>query len=176
MSDRGILLGRYQPPHKGHLEVIREILEEVDEIVIGLGSAQRSHQMDDPFTAGERILMLKRLLTESEINLSKVYFVPIPDVKSHSLWVSHVISFSPPFSVVYSGNSLVKRLFKERDFEVRAPPMFNRKEYSESEIRKRIIDNEDWEHLVPEGVAEAIEEIEGEARLRDLSQTGFLQK
>ena len=31
---RGILIGRMQPVHNGHMEVIKRILEEVDEIVI----------------------------------------------------------------------------------------------------------------------------------------------
>lgn len=50
---RGILIGRMQPVHNGHIEVIKKTLEEVDEIVIGIGSAQKSHELKDPFTAGE---------------------------------------------------------------------------------------------------------------------------
>lgn len=30
----------------------------MDEIVIGIGSAQKSHELKDPFTAGERVVML----------------------------------------------------------------------------------------------------------------------
>ena len=33
---RGILIGRMQPVHNGHMQVIDKILEEVDEIIIGL--------------------------------------------------------------------------------------------------------------------------------------------
>ena len=46
---RGILIGRMQPIHKGHIQVIKKILEEVDEIIIGIGSAQLSHELKDPF-------------------------------------------------------------------------------------------------------------------------------
>ena len=42
---RGILIGRMQPVHNGHLQVIDKILEEVDEIIIGIGSAQLSHEL-----------------------------------------------------------------------------------------------------------------------------------
>lgn len=170
------MIGRFQPPHKGHIEVINEILEEVDELIIGLGSAQLSHELDDPFTAGERILMLNKSLAESEVDLSRVYFIPIPDVNNNALWVSNVISFSPPFFKVYSGNPLVKRLFKERDFEVKSPPMFNREEYQGTEIRKRILEDKEWENLVPEGVREIIDEIDGVKRLKDLSKSDYLQK
>lgn len=170
------MIGRFQPPHNGHLQVIKEILQEVDELIIGLGSAQLSHELDDPFTAGERILMLNKALAESKLDLSKVYFIPIPDVNNNSLWVSNVLSYSPPFSIVYSGNPLVKRLFKEKGFEVETPPMFNRKEYQGTEIRKRMLKDEEWNKLVPEAIKKVIEEIDGVKRLKDLSKTDFLQK
>ena len=57
---RGILIGRMQPVHKGHMQVINKILEEVDEIIIGIGSAQLSYELKNPFTAGERVIMLKK--------------------------------------------------------------------------------------------------------------------
>ena len=44
---RGILIGRMQPVHNGHIEVIKKTLEEVDEIVIGIGSAQKSHELKE---------------------------------------------------------------------------------------------------------------------------------
>ncbi|MEM3766696.1 MAG: adenylyltransferase/cytidyltransferase family protein, partial [Candidatus Bathyarchaeia archaeon] len=34
MTKRGLFVGRFQPFHKGHLHVIKEILSEVDELVI----------------------------------------------------------------------------------------------------------------------------------------------
>ncbi|HIQ38838.1 MAG TPA: nicotinamide-nucleotide adenylyltransferase, partial [Methanothermococcus okinawensis] len=55
---RGFLIGRWQPFHKGHLSIIEEISKEVDELIIGIGSAQKSHTLNDPFTAGERIMMI----------------------------------------------------------------------------------------------------------------------
>lgn len=57
---RGILIGRMQPVHNGHMQIIDKILDEVDEIIIGIGSAQLSHEIKDPFTAGERILMMSQ--------------------------------------------------------------------------------------------------------------------
>ena len=176
MVKRGIMIGRFQPPHKGHIQVIKKMLEKVDELIIGLGSAQLSHELDDPFTAGERILMLNKALAKSEIDLDRVYLIPIPDVNNNALWVSNVLSFSPPFSLVFSGNPLVKRLFKEHGFDVEEPPMFNREGFRGTEIRSRMLNDEKWTHLVPEGVVEVVREIKGERRLKDLSKTDFMQK
>jgi len=173
MVTRGILIGRFQPPHKGHVEVSKQILREVDELIVGIGSAQESHTLENPFTAGERALMISKALSEADINLSRVHIIPIPDVNNHAIWVSHVVSLSPPFSVVYSGNPLVKRLFKESGFEVKTPPMFKRKEYWGSEIRDRMIKGGKWEQLVPKSVLEVMREIKAVERLRDLSKTDY---
>lgn len=173
---RAIMTGRFQPPHKGHLEIISQVLDEVDELIISLGSAQLSHELNDPFTAGERILMLTKSLAEFEIDLSRVYFIPIPDVNNNSIWVSYVISQSPPFSIVYSGNPLVKRLFKEKGFEVMTPPLFRRDEYRGAEIRRRILNDEKWQDLVPKAVVDIINEIYGVERLKDLKETDYLDK
>ena len=51
---RGFYIGRFQPYHYGHQAVLEQIAGSVDEIVIGVGSAQVSHTLDNPFTAGEK--------------------------------------------------------------------------------------------------------------------------
>jgi len=165
---RGIIIGRFQPFHKGHLEVIKKIAEEVDEIIIGIGSAQKSHTLDNPFTAGERILMITQSLKDYNLTY---YPIPIKDIEFNSIWVSYVESLTPPFDVVYSGNPLVRVLFEERGYKVKKPKMFNRREYSGTEIRRRMLNGEEWEHLVPEAVVDVIKEIKGVERLRKLAQT-----
>lgn len=174
MVTRGIIIGRFQPPHLGHIEVFKRILREVDELIVGIGSAQESHTLENPFTAGERVLMIMRALGEAKVDLTRVHIIPIPDVNNHAVWVSHVVSLSPPFEIAYSGNPLVRRLIKEAGFKTRKPPMIKRKEYWGTEIRDRMINGGDWEGLVPKAVAEVMREIRGVERLKDLSKTDYL--
>ncbi|WP_458456818.1 nicotinamide-nucleotide adenylyltransferase [Methanobrevibacter sp.] len=166
---RGILIGRMQPVHNGHMQVIKKILEEVDEIIIGIGSAQLSHELKDPFTAGERIVMISQALADADVDPSRYYIIPMQDINFHALWVSHVKMITPPFSIVYSGNSLVKQLFSEEGFEVRQPPLYDRFHLSGTEVRKRILNDSDWEELVPEATVKLIQEIGGIERLKNLS-------
>ncbi len=170
---RGLLIGRFQPFHLGHVYVIKEIAKEVDEIIIGIGSAQKSHSLENPFTAGERLMMISRSLYENGID-KNYYIIPINDIDNNSLWVSHVKSLTPPFNKVYSGNPLVKRLFKEAGKAVATPPLFNRREYSGTEIRRRMLRGEPWEELVPRAVVKVIEEVKGVERLRDLAKKDVL--
>ncbi len=166
---RGLLVGRMQPVHDGHIEVIKRILEDVDEVIIGIGSAQLSHTVKDPFTAGERVMMLTKALTQYDIPASKYYIIPIQDVACNSIWVAHVKMITPPFKKVYSGNSLVKQLFKESGYKVTVPPLYNREIYSGTEVRRRMLEGQDWESLVPESVFKVIKEIKGVSRIKNLS-------
>jgi len=165
-SRRAFYIGRFQPYHLGHQNVLELIAQEVDEIIIGIGSAQASHEPDDLFTAGERVLMMTDALETLGV---KHYIIPIEDIRRNSVWVSHVISMTPPFKVVYSNNPLVIRLFEEAGFEVRQSPLFKRERYSGTEIRRRMLDGEEWESLVPTSTAEVIREIGGVKRLKIIS-------
>jgi len=163
-------VGRMQPVHDGHLDVIKRILDEVDEVIIGIGSAQLSHTLKDPFTAGERVMMLTKALTENGVPASSYYIIPIEDISCNSVWVAHVEMLTPPFKYVYSGNPLVQRLFVEAGYQVTEPPLFNREIYSGTEVRKRMLQDENWEDLVPDSVLEVINEVEGILRLKHLSK------
>jgi nicotinamide-nucleotide adenylyltransferase len=169
---RGIFIGRFQPPHKGHLEVFKRILAEVDELVVGIGSSQESHTLENPFTADERMSMLRKAVEEAGLDPARVHIVPIPDIHDDTRWVPHVVSLSPEFSVVYSGNPWVKRLFEGAGYEVKAPPLVKRKEYWGTEIRDRMLKGEPWEDLVPKSVLDLLKEIKAVERLRELSKRG----
>ncbi len=166
---RSFIIGRFQPFHKGHLQVVREILKKSESIIIGIGSAQYSHTLRDPFTAGERHLMISRSL-EAE-HITNFYLVPIEDVNSNPLWVAHVQALTPKFDAVYSNNPLVKRLFYEAGYSVFSVNLLNREKWSGTIIREKIIRGDRWQDDVPKQVAEIIEEIDGVSRMRDLTRT-----
>jgi nicotinamide-nucleotide adenylyltransferase len=165
---KDLIIGRFQPFHNGHLKVISKISKECDLIIIGIGSAQHSHTLDNPFTAGERYLMISRTL-DSE-GISDYYTVPIVDVNRNALWVAHVESLLPPFDIVYTNNPLTKQLFRERGYKVKGIKLFDRKKYSSTGIRKRMIAGKSWQDLVPKEVAKTIKEINGVERLKQLAK------
>ena len=169
---RGFYIGRFQPYHQGHHEMVRRISEEVDELVLGIGSADQSHTSRNPFTAGERIMMITKAALDTDLDTDLVtYAVPIEDLNRNSVWVSHVQSMSPTFDVAYSNNPLVVRLFEEAGVEVRQSPMFRREEWEGTEVRERMIDGSDWESLVPAPVAGVIRESDGIERIQQISET-----
>ncbi|MFB6104154.1 MAG: nicotinamide-nucleotide adenylyltransferase [Halobacteriaceae archaeon] len=166
---RGFYIGRFQPYHNGHHRVVTEVItEEVDELVVAVGSAGASHSRRNPFTAGERVMML----TQAFVPLDTVtYVVPIEDLDRNSVWVSHVQSMCPKFDVAYSNNPLVVELFDEAGVEVRNAPMYDRERLEGTRIRDRMIEGGDWESLVPDPVAAVITEVDGVERIRRVSRT-----
>ena len=162
---RGLIVGRFQPLHKGHLSVIREVLRQCDELIIIIGSAEESHTDKNPFTAGERYQMILSSLTDGERR--RVLIVPIRDVNRYSVWVNHVESYVPPFDEVYSNSDLTRSLFKQAGYEVHKTKAYNPKAYSATEVRRRIVDGGRWQNLVPQPVAGFLEGLDARQRLLD---------
>ena len=168
---RGLYVGRFQPFHNGHLDAIKYSLSGVDELVVVIGSAQYSHNSYNPFTAGERLVMVRRALYEAGVDSTKLWIVPVPDVHLHMLWVSAVEGYTPKFNVVYSNEPLTRRLFMEAGYKVQDLPLFDRKVYMSTLVREKMVKGESWTTLVPQAVADFIVEIDGVNRLRDLART-----
>lgn len=139
-----------------------------------MGSAQYSHTLENPFTAGERVTMIRLALNEDGVDASRYYIIPIEDVNIHSLWVSQVRSLTPRFEIVFSNESLTRTLFREAGLVVEAIPFFSRAEYSATEVRRRMVEGEEWQPLVPSAVAKYIEEIDGITRIRALTKSDKL--
>jgi nicotinamide-nucleotide adenylyltransferase len=162
---RTLFIGRFQPFHKGHLAMVKKILQDNDEVIIGIGSAQYSHTGENPFTAGERFEMIKRALDSEGIH--DYHIVPIPDTHVHSVWVSHVKSLVPAFDAVVTNSDLVVRLFREHGLKVISPALVSREKYSGTEVRRRMQKGGDWQSLVPRVVAAYIGEIDGIERIKE---------
>jgi nicotinamide-nucleotide adenylyltransferase len=172
---RGLYIGRFQPYHFGHQAVLEKIAEEVEEIIIVIGSSQESHTPDNPFTGGERMEMVYAALSESYLR-ERCYVTPLQDIKRNSVWVSHLQSMVPRFDVVYSNNPLVLQLISEAGIQIRKPPMYQRELYSGTAIRKLMREDGAWARLVPAAVAAFIEEKGGVKRLISVSKSDSSQQ
>lgn len=166
MTDRGLFLGRFQPFHLGHLDVVKRLAGQHDEVIVAIGSAQVSHTEKNPFTAGERVEMAHAALREARVENALV--MPLPDVGRNSVWVSHVKSFAPTFSTLYTNNPLMTRLFREAGVKVAPAPFHAREQYEGSRIRRLMREGGDWRALVPPAAARVIDACDGVQRIHDV--------
>ena len=164
---RALFIGRFQPFHKGHLLVIKDILKKYDEIVIGIGSSQYKNTIDNPFSYNERVKMIINTLEKEGI--SKYQIVAIPDIHNPPKWVEHVLSIFSDFDVVVTNNSLTKKLFFKKGIKVDNTPLFYKEKYSGKKIRKKIRNNKKFEELVPEPVLKVIKDNNCIQRIKKIS-------
>lgn len=164
---RGLLVGRFQPFHLGHLAVVRHVRRERpdDPLILGIGSAAEAYTAENPFTAAERFEMISRALEAEKI--SGWLTVPIPDIHRHSLWVAHVAELVPPFSRVYTNNPLTRTLFERGGYTVESTPMFDRDRLEGAAIRRLLRDEASgWRDRLPGPVAAYLDEVHAADRLR----------
>jgi nicotinamide-nucleotide adenylyltransferase len=164
----GLFIGRFQPFHKGHLGAVKFALARVDQLVIVVGSAQKSHEPKNPFTAGERIRMIKESLDFERVNVSKILIIPVPDIDVHSLWTRQVDMLVPKYEIVFANDPFTLILFRERGVKTIEAPMVNRSKMQATGIRRKMATGGKWEGLVPAAVARIVKEINGVERVKGI--------
>lgn len=163
---RALFIGRFQPPHRGHIEVIKEISKKVDEVIIGIGSSNEHHTVDNPFTAKEREEMLN-----SALKIKNYTIVPIPDIHDYSRWVKHIENLTPQFNIVYTGNKIVKDLFEAAGYKVKE---VKKKRYiSSTAIRDMMVKDQNWQKYAPKEISDIIEKINGVGRVIKFNLTKY---
>ncbi len=158
--------GRFQPPHKGHGKVIEWILQICDNVIIAIGSAQESHTFQNPLTAGERVEALRLLLRDLSIDYNRVFIIPIPDIFMNKVWIKFVEAFVPKFDLVVTRNPLVKELFEESGYKVLSQPVFDRTELMGTNIRRMVIEGDEWERYLTPSVVSFLKSIGFDKRLK----------
>ena len=145
----GLLIGRFQPFHLGHLEALRFALSKVDRLWLGIGSSNKSPEKENPFSTEERKEMILSSIEESMKNKISVY--PIPDLDNHLRWIEKIDTIVPKFDVIFSNDKLTQHLYSKRSITVMSIPFLNRDRLSGTNIRNLIKTDQKWDDLVPEG-------------------------
>ena len=166
MPSRGLFIGRFQPPHLGHLETIKHILKEKDELIIAVAAAQLSHTSKNPLTAGERLTLIRTMLTNNGVASDRYWLIPMQDILDNALWVHHVKRLVPRFDTFYGNNPFTKLLFTEAGFETKETGIVKRDLYEGTTIRKQIMNNEDVSKSLDAKVNELIQKWNIAQRLR----------
>ena len=162
----GLLIGRFQPFHLGHLEALQFALSKVDKFWLGLGSSNKPIEQNNPFSAEERKKMILSSIDDSMKNKITIYF--IPDVDNHVKWIEKIDTIVPKFDIVFSNDPLTDHLYSKKTVQVISIPFLNRDTLSGTNIRNLIISDQEWENFVPEGTKNFLINHSAKAHLKNL--------
>ncbi len=162
----GLLIGRFQPFHLGHLEAFRFALAEVEKLWIGIGSSNRPSEKNNPFTADERKEMILSSIDDSISNRIQIFF--IPDFDNHIKWIENIDSLVPDFEIVFTNDELTESLYSKRGKKAVSVPFKDREILSGTNIRNMISSDQVWQTLVPDGTKTILKKIDANNRLKIL--------
>jgi nicotinamide-nucleotide adenylyltransferase len=162
----GLLIGRFQPFHLGHLEALQFALSKVDKLWVGLGSSNIPAEKNNPFTAEQRKEMILSSIDDSMKERISIYF--IPDVDNHIKWIEKIDTIVPKFDIIFSNDELTNHLYSKRNIQVLPIPFLNRESLSGTNIRDLIISDQKWDDLVPDGTRNFLEKTGAKEHLKNL--------
>jgi len=162
----GLLIGRFQPFHLGHLEALRFALSKVDKLWVGLGSSNKPVEKNNPFTAQQRKEMILSAIDDSMKEKISIYF--IPDVDNHIRWIEKIDTIVPKFDIIFSNDNLTKHLYSKRNIQILGIPFLNRESLSGTNIRDLIVNDQGWEDFVPDGTRNFLMETGAKELLKNL--------
>ena len=114
-----IVLGRFQPFHKGHAHLVGAALEK-GPTVIAIGSSEAEASMDNPWDADEREAMIRAWLGEREATI-----VQIPDINDPPNWVEHATKYHGE-GILVTSDEATKQLYEHANFSVEWVDLTNR--------------------------------------------------
>ncbi|MDI5984953.1 bifunctional nicotinamide-nucleotide adenylyltransferase/Nudix hydroxylase [Halomonas sp. M4R5S39] len=84
-----VFIGRFQPPHLGHLAVIHEALKRARQVIVLAGSAWQARSLRNPWRFDERQRMLRSAFDDEEN--ARLEIVPLLDaLYNNDVWVRDV--------------------------------------------------------------------------------------
>jgi nicotinamide-nucleotide adenylyltransferase len=168
---RGMIHGRFQPFHNGHLEYLRGAAASSDELWIGITNPDparvrpepsdplRHLPESNPFSYAERLLMAKAAAADAGVEPGAVHVIPFP-VNEPELWHAYVPRGVTQYLRLFSdwGGTKLERL-RAAGYEVVVLDEGAQKQLSGADVRKALREHTDWERLVPPGVARVLRDL-----------------
>jgi len=86
-----VFIGRFAPPHKGHLALIDEAFSQAEKVIIVAGSVNKARDTKNPWTANEREQMIKDVLTPDQRENS--YIIKLRDYAYNDImWQNELLT------------------------------------------------------------------------------------
>jgi nicotinamide-nucleotide adenylyltransferase len=135
-----VVLGRFQPFHRGHALMLQEAEQSRNEnfpdlqLIIAIGSSNCPETLRNPWSASERTEMISSWLDiEAEFD---AIIVSIPDIDDPPNWVSHAEKYHGKSGVFFSSDSSSCNLYKDSGWEIISMPLVQRENFEGWRVRE----------------------------------------
>ena len=162
----GLLIGRFQPFHLGHLDAVLFGLSRAENLFICIGSSNKSNEKKNPFSAEERREMIISSIEPSMMDRLKIF--DVPDVGDHEKWTFEIDKIVPNYGIIFSNDEFTKTLFEKREMNVVPVVLKDREKFSGTNVRELIAGDKNWQDLVPQGTRNVLDRINAKERLKNL--------
>ena len=162
----GLLIGRFQPFHLGHLDAVLFGLARTENLFICIGSSNKSNERKNPFSAEERREMILTSIEPSIADRIKIF--DVPDVGDHEKWTFEIDKIVPKYDIVFTNDEFTRTLFEKREISVISVILKDREKFSGTNIRNLIAYDRNWRDLVPQGTRNVLDNINAKERLQNL--------
>jgi len=134
----GLIVGRFQPLHYGHILLMKVAARICNEVVIGIGSANIIDK-DNPFTVGERERWLRQQLNRFGLTPQVSRIVRLDDFHDNERWGNETLEAVGHIDAVIGNNDSVNDIFKDKaGITIVETPLFIRNVYQGTEIRPKL--------------------------------------
>lgn len=160
---RGLVIGRFQPLHRGHEALIERAIEDCVHVTVGIGSTQARQSVTNPFSLEERRRMLEAVFGD------RVQVVAIPDIHDPPHYAEHVMEITGPVDRVFGNDEETVSLFEDAGVPVRRPGLVERERFEASTIRLQMAEGDgQWRKAVSPAAVAVLDAIDAPRRLRVL--------
>ncbi len=135
-----VVLGRFQPFHRGHESLLfaaqewrRSNAPDLP-LIIAIGSSNREESLQNPWSADERTAMVEAWLSESGIQDVKI--VSIPDIDDPPNWVAHAEQYHGSAGVFFTSDAPSAELYGVAGWQVVTTPLENRESFEGWRVRE----------------------------------------
>lgn len=171
----GMIHGRFQPFHNGHLDCLRWVSESCDKVIVGVTNPDIRDQVKsqlaphrhtenaNPFTYYERVEMILRAADQIKITPERLRTVPF-FLNSPNTWCSYIPRCCIHYVTILSEWEASKALHIENEGYLVMKRHILRN-ISATDVRMSMAEGRSINHLVPEGVFDLINNL-GRLNLR----------
>ncbi len=159
----GLVVGRFQPVHNGHVQLIRRAIEDCVHVTVVIGSSTEPVSIRNPFSFEEREAMLRVAFGD------QIQVIGVPDLHDPPRYAAHVLGLTGPVDHVFGNDERTLDLFEDDGHRVVRPGLVDRERLEGSTVRAWMAEGDPaWRKSVPKTVANYLDSIEASKRLARL--------